>query len=272
MRRGISGLATIVALGLAGASCGSSPAEPGVPADIADRARAAYGNLPLTFEPNVGQAAQGVGFVARGHGYSLTLAPTEAALALAGPLGAAPATLGLTFLGADPGAQPRGLEPTPGRVNYLVGDRRNHRTEVPTFARVAYEGGYDGIDVVYYGRGIDLEYDFVVAPGADHSRVRVAFSGVGGIRLDGDGDLVLDVGGRSVTQQAPVAYQDVGGRRRPVEAGYALHDGGEVGLRLGAHDRRLPVVVDPVIVYSTYLGGEWSDAAADVEVDASGSA
>ncbi len=259
------------------------PDEPAPrPAPAAARASA------LRFEANVGQTDGRAGFVARGPGYTLFLTPTEAVMAIGVARGrddacrcaAAPATSGeevvrLGLAGASPSAGGVGEGRLSGRTSYLVGrDASNWRRDVPAFERVRYTGVYPGVDVVYYGAdGGALEYDFVVAPGADPARVRLRVgggTGMRGVRLDGGGDLLIATGHGELRQRRPVLYQTIGGARRDVPGGFELNDDGTVGFRIGAYDRSRPLTIDPVLSYATLLGGSASDDSTSVAVDAAG--
>ena len=188
--------------------------------------------------------------------------------------------LRLTFPGAaaHPALIPQSQ--LPGAVSYLHGrDPRRWQTGLPTYARVAYHDVYPGTDLVYYGHAGQLEYDFVLAPGADPRALRLRLrldtgsSGAGAaLRLDRSGDLLLSVPGGTLRQRAPVVYQGAGASRRRVAARYALLDAHTVGVRLGAYDRHAPLVVDPALSYSTYLGGSGDDYGYGIAVDRSGSA
>src|SRR5207247_8423963 len=125
----------------------------------------------------------------------------------------------------------------------------------PTCRRVHYVDVYPGIDLVYYGRPRQLEYDFIVAPGADPDRIGLGIEGAERIEVDGEGTLVVHTAAGDVRQPRPIAYQQMGGARRPVAADYALDAEGRVRLRLGAYDRSRRLVSDPVITYANYLGG-----------------
>ncbi len=164
-----------------------------------------------------------------------------------------------------------GLDPLPGRSN-LLGDRSRWRTDIPTYGRVRFERVYSGIDLVYHGNQRHLESDFVVAPGADPGKIRLAFRGQKGIAPDADGNLVLSLVEGELRQHRPVAYQEMGGERRAVECAYRLDARGEVGFQLGAYDRRQPLVIDPVLVYSGRFGGSSADTPQGVAVDSSGNA
>ncbi|HEX8501670.1 MAG TPA: SBBP repeat-containing protein, partial [Pyrinomonadaceae bacterium] len=250
------------------------------------RAREGYGRLPLRFEPNVGQAEPGVDFVSRGHGYGLFLKGTEAVLALRRGEGAgnsegraaAPRTsvLRMRLVGASAAPKAAGVGELPGAVNYLRGaDPAAWRTGVKTFSGVEYRGVYEGVDLVYYGNQRQLEYDFRLAPGADPRSIRLAFEGQTRLRVDASGDLVLGAaGGGEIRQRKPFTYQEApDGRKVEVASRYVLKGKKEVGFAVGPHDPSRPLVIDPVLVYSTYLGGGGSnDRAHGVAVDAAGNA
>ncbi|HUP70614.1 MAG TPA: SBBP repeat-containing protein [Acidimicrobiales bacterium] len=240
-----------------------------------ERPEANFVRLPLRFEANEGQVDPQVKFVARGPRSNLFLTAGEAVLALSEPIDASrpPSVMRLSLVGAKPDPKVVGLDPLPGTSNYLRGgDPARWRTGVSGYGRVAYQGAYPGIDLVYHGRNGSLEYDFVVSPGADPQAITIALEGHRGLRLDGDGSLVADMGTKKVRQPKPFAYQLVGGARRAVAARYHLGPRGRVRFTLGAYDPSRPLVIDPVIEYSTYLGGAQHDFGKAVAVDAAGNA
>jgi hypothetical protein len=230
--------------------------------------------LPLAFESNQGQTDARVGFLARGPGSNIFLTANEAVLTLprAGAAAATQPVVRMKLVGAAANPQMEGVGALAGTVNYMRGrDAANWHTKVPTYRQVRYSGVYPGIDLVYYGQQLQLEYDFVVAPGADPDAIRLAFAGVGQTTVDARGDLVLDAqGGASLRFQKPVIYQVDGARRRIVEGSYVRHGAHEIGFRVGAYDRSRPLVIDPVLSYSTYLGGTGTDYANGIAVDATG--
>ena len=251
--------------------------------------REAYGNRPLSFEFNVGQTDAQVKFLARGDGYGLFLTPTEAVLALSksqrrtGKESSAEREaaqtpgelLRLGFVGANRASKVEGAGELPGRSNYIIGgDPSKWLRGISTFARVKYEGVYPGVDVVYYGNQRQLEYDFIVAPHTDHKQIRLRFTGATDVRVDGaSGELILTTkDGGEVRQHKPVIYQEVAGERRRIEGGYELARGREISFRVGEYDTSRALVIDPVLVYSTYLGGSNDDQAYGVAVDAQGNA
>jgi hypothetical protein len=185
----------------------------------------------------------------------------------------------MSLAGANPVLQVKGLDELPGKSNYLKGnDRAGWQRNVPNYAKVRYEQIYAGVDMLYYGNQQQLEYDFIVAPGADPKAIEIAYQGADNLDVDKDGNLVLQVKSISLTQQAPVAYQETDGVRQTIAASYVLKDNRRVGFELGEYDTSKPLVIDPLLVYSTYLGGsipgpeQIGDFAAGVAVDASGNA
>jgi RHS repeat-associated protein len=216
---------------------------------------AAYGNLPLAFEENVGQSDARVKFLSRGPGYQLFLAQSSSTLALRSEEGKQ-AALRLRFADANDDPAMTGLDRQPTTTNYLAGsDPSSWRTHVANFAKVRYEQIYPGIDAVYRASQGKLEYDLIVEPRADPSRVRLAFDGVEGLLLDENGALILRTAAGAIKQWKPVAYQHVDGMRKEVTASYRLIDGSRVAFELGAYDRDQTLIIDPVLVYSTYLSG-----------------
>jgi hypothetical protein len=211
----------------------------------------AYGRLPLLFEANRGQTHDEVRFLSRGPGYSLYLTAGEAVLALPGPV-----ALRMSLAGASAEAHVSGLEELAGKANYFIGrDPAKWRTNVPTYAKVEYRGVYPGIDLVYYGNQRQLEYDFTVAPGADPQRIVLDFKGVEKLEIDAQGDLVMHAAGGALRQHKPVIYQAIDGVRRQVAGGYVIKDAHQVAFQVAAYDQARPLVIDPVLSYSTYLGG-----------------
>ncbi|HZG51082.1 MAG TPA: SBBP repeat-containing protein, partial [Pyrinomonadaceae bacterium] len=252
-------------------------------AAVAERIRQSYALLPLSFESNRGQANARVQFLARNSSYSLSLAADEITLALRGAAASATGHAGRTptdapalrikLQGANRRARSYGLDELRGKSNYLTGsDPARWRTNVPNYGKVRYEGVYSGVDVIYYGTNRQLEYDFVVAPGADARLIRLRVEGAKGLRVDANGDLVLPTPAGEVRQHAPLAYQETAGVRQTVACRYVLRGAGRVGFELGAYDRGRPLVIDPVISYSTFLGGSGYDEGNAVAVDAQGNA
>jgi len=231
----------------------------------------AYGRLPLQFEANRGQTDERVRFVSRGSGYVLFLTADEAVMALrsrsprpvgktdkASPDGAQDGyrVLRMKLVGASQNPRVEGIDETTGKLNYFVGsDPAAWRTNVPVFGRVRYSEVYPGVGLEYYGNQQQLEYDFRVAPGADPRAIRIKFEGAERAAVDkADGSLSLFVGDGEVRMKRPVIYQ-VGddGSRQEVEGGYKVN-GREVEFSVGPYDQGRPLVIDPVLSYSTFLG------------------
>jgi len=247
----------------------AKPAKAAKQSNDVKRVRAAYSGMPLRFE----RAAAGADadFIARGAGYSLNLGRGEARLLLAGAADAPDTTLTMRLVSASTSAEARGRRMLPGLTNYLAGNNpRGWRTGVRSYGEVEYRGVYPGVDVVYYGNQRQLEFDFVVAPGASHRAIALAFDGSTDLQIDRDGNLRVGTSGGTLVQHAPVIYQEKDGRRRTVRGGYALRADGSVGFDVRSYDPRLPLVIDPVLTYSTYLGGSREERVGGVAFDAQG--
>jgi hypothetical protein len=224
---------------------------------------------PLAFEANQGQSAAEVAYLARGPGYLLYLTPTEAVLDLpdAGTVGR---VLRMGLVGAAAHPRITAMAPLPGKHNYYIGDDpARWRTDIPTYGEVAYAGVYPGIDLLYHGHNGMLEYDFHIAPGADPAAVGLRFTGADRLAVNGDGDLVITVGGAQVVHHAPYAYQTLGDTRHAVAARYVIH-GEAVAFQVGDYDTGRPLVIDPALNYSSFLGGSSDDEAYAVKADDSG--
>ncbi|HEX7316605.1 MAG TPA: SBBP repeat-containing protein [Pyrinomonadaceae bacterium] len=236
--------------------------------------------LPSVFEESAGQAGGRVKFISRGARHTLALGVEGVTLALlkgGGKEGSGSASNGrapgenassrrapepsyqlvnMRFVGANPRAEVLGEGALAGRVNYFVGrDTSKWRSNLRTFKGVRYRELYPGVDLVFHGGsdGTQLEYDFVLAPGADPRNVRLRFEGADRIGLGKDGELLLHTKEGTITQSAPVVYQQINGERRAVEGGYVLSGRREIGFRVGAYDPTHALVIDPVLVYSTYF-------------------
>jgi hypothetical protein len=263
----LAAAATIALLALLRAA----PAELSLPSQSSAEVAAerAYGELPLSFERNVGQQPAAVDYLARTDAGTFFLTGWGARL-VADAKGSS--ALDLRLVGAGP-AEPRALGRLRGEVNYLVGeDPSGWHRGVPTFEAVRYPGAYPGIDLDWHGNRRALEYDFRLAPGADPSLIALRLKGADSLTIAPNGDLLITANGRTLRQRAPIAYQLVGGERRQVASAYRL-DGDTVSFGLGAYDRSRPLVIDPlVLAYSTYLGGDNTDRAHAIAVDLSGAA
>lgn len=231
--------------------------------------RADYAQLPLSFEANRGQAGVSASYLARGSGYLLRVEATTASFQLRNRTDSA--ELRMRVLGGDPSAQAEELNELEGKVNYFVGsDPAQWRQNIPTYGRVRYRDVYPGIDLVYYGNQRQLEYDFNVAPGEDAGAIKLRFEGADKVTVDPNGDLLVALGDAILRQPKPIVYQEVDGERRAVDGGYRVSANGEVGFDVGEYDTARALVIDPTIVYSTYLGGGFGDGGQAIAVDSAG--
>ena len=232
---------------------------------------AAYAKLPLAFVPNVGQLDRRVRYAAQAGGSSFFFTRTEAVLALRkGKRGVA---LRLGFLGANPAPAIAGARPGTGRVNYLLGsDPARWHTNLPTYGEIVYRDLWPGADLRLRGQSGTLKYEFRLAPGADVSRIRLGYRGQQRLSLGRSGELRIETALGLLRDARPVSYQQIGGRRVAVKSRFALGRGGAYGFTVGAYDRRYPLVIDPGLAYSTFLGGSGPDQGVGIAIDGAGSA
>lgn len=229
-------------------------------------------DLPLSFEPNRGQSDPHIQFLSHGEGYGFFLSADSALLELGAKN---PRMLELQVANGQHPSQIFGEQKLPGKVNYLRGANSSEwLREIPTFARVRLSEVYPGVDLVYYGNHRQLEYDFVIHPGANVAQVGLKARGADAIELSPTGGLTMEAGATKLHWHAPVAYQEIGGQRRSVSAKYEIADS-TIRFRVGAYDHSHDLVVDPVLVYSTYVGGnggDIGDVGNAIAVDSTGSA
>jgi hypothetical protein len=242
-----------------------------------------YAKLPLTFEANVGQTDPRVAFVSRGKGYALFLTAGEAVMSLCPRLApdqkndrtsepSAGAVLRIQLAGANAASKAVGRDQLPGKANYLIGsDPRRWRIDIPTYERVAFPDVYPGVDLVYYGNHRELEYDLILRPGARPQSIALNIRGSESMEVDAHGDLVLRTAGGIIRQRRPVIYQEIDQHRHEIAGSYVLRGAHEIGFDIAPYDTDRPLVIDPVLVYSTYLGGRGGESAR-VAVDPAGNA
>jgi hypothetical protein len=239
------------------------------------------GALPLAFEPNRGQSSDGVKYVARGARYNVFFTPAETVLVLEGSSQTKPAEsqvanpvdiLRMSLKGADASADLIAVDQLPGKTNYFIGPREYWQSDIPNYRRILQRQVYPGIDISYHGKEGQLEEDFVVSPGANPRAIRLAFEGAKTLRTNSNRELEVRLQGGAVTLRRPVAYQETNGSKQLVSANYVVMNNGLVGFRLGDYDRRLPLVIDPILSYSTYLGGSNIDGANAIAVAPDGTA
>jgi hypothetical protein len=253
---------------------GVAPAQSTPAGPNAAKVSAAYQNLPMQFEPNLGQAVPQAKFLARGSGYNILLSPDRATFALYRAAekpapgkslhsqGKDERYLQMQLLGANASAPMSAERPLGSYVNYLTGsDRTQWHTGIATVAQTRVAGIYPGVDLVYYGTQRQLEYDFVVSAGAKVESIRFAMRGAEPV-VAANGDLVLRAANAERSEdfrfRKPVLYQEINGQRRAVEGAFTVANG-EVGFRTGVYDHGRPLVIDPIISYSSYFGGSGDD-------------
>ena len=247
-----------------------------------------YGKIPLHFELNQGQTDESVKFFARGKGYGIFLQDKSATLVLQETKDQKPnsknraVVLQMNLVGAN-SAESAGQEELSSKTNYFIGnDASKWQSDVSNYGKVKFEKVYDGVDLVYYGNQRRLEYDFVVAPNADANQIRLNFKGAKSVKLDEkSGDLLLETALGTIRQHKPFAYQEINNEKREVAAIYSIENQNPknkdqkpntVSFKLADYDKSKELIIDPILAYSSYLGGSSSDYATAIAVDASGSA
>lgn len=224
------------------------------------RVRADYAALPMTFEANEGQTDPQVRYLARGSGYGLFLTQREAVLALQSGTHKK-AALRMKLAGGNTRPQVTGEDQFAGKSNYLIGsDSSKWHRNVPQFARVRYQDVYPGVDLVYYGKQGKLEYDFQVAPGASPKQIALQLEGGQSLKLTRGGDVVVATEAGNVRLHAPRIYQKNGNEKQEVSGRFVARGANEIGFAVGSYDHKRALVIDPVLSYSTYLGGSGNEA------------
>ena len=252
-----------------------------------------FGQVPFAFEENLGQTDEAVEFLARGSDFTMFLTASEAVLALATPpeieskvagdpedpslIETEPvdppelSVLRMQFAGANPAVQVVGVDELPSRRNYFTGsDPAQWQTDITDYAKVVYDDIYAGIDLVYYGDSGPLQYDFVVDPGTDFSAITLEFEGADQIVIDDSGSLILTLGDVEVVHRAPFLFQETAGVREEVGGRFVFKGDRQIGFEVDSYDTGNTLVIDPTIVYSTYLGGSGNDQGLDIVVDEAG--
>ena len=255
----------------------ASPADPHGTTE--QKVRDAYGKLPLAFVPNAGQTDARVRFSAQAGGATFHFTQVEAVFALRkGSPGQTGVVLRLAFLGANPDTTIEGQGPGTGRVNYLVGnDQSQWHTGLSTYGQVVYRDLWPGIDLVFRGDASRLKYDFILRPGANVEDIKLTYRGAEGLSLGGDGQLLIRTALGTLDDERPFSYQEIAGGRVPVESRYLLlrpeaGDAAAYGFAVGDYDPAEPLVIDPGLVYSTYVGGAGLDIGNPIAVDSAGNA
>ncbi len=241
--------------------------QPGVGQSPAQKAEALDSRLPLLFEQNAGQVNAQAQYLARSGKYQVYLAHNAAILRVAGK--EQDAVLRISPVNASQASKVVGLDQQAARTNYLVGPSSEWKTGIANFAAVRYENVYPGIDLKYYGQGRQLEYDFDLAPQADPSVISLNIEGAEKVSTDDDGSLRLKTAAGEVRWLKPLAYQESASGRKLVSANYRL-DGNHISFQLGDYDRTKSLVIDPAMVYGTFLDGSDFDYYHSFLVDSAG--
>jgi hypothetical protein len=290
--------ATALILGIMIPSAASPDGPARVAAETRHRATSAaaprFAKLPLSFEPNQGQADPRVKYLAHGPGYTLALSPAEATLVLthatppAGPpkfqapskrldlksiaTKATTRTITVRMLGANRAPRIDGVDKLPGISNYFVGnDHAKWQSNIPNYAKVRYSSVYPGVDLVYYGTQGQLEYDLIVAPQGNPGAIRFAIDGADEVALEANGDLVMHAGRDQLALRKPVIYQEIAGQRKEIAGRFKWADKKTVGFEIASYDRNRSLIIDPGLVYATYIGGFFA-MGHGIAVDSAGNA
>jgi hypothetical protein len=271
-------------------AAGSNATTRPVPTSVTDWAQAMR-KSPMTFQANEGQTDAEVRYVAHGAGYELFLTDREAVVTLRQPAArptkpvvrirgmrenvhaAKNSVVRLQLDGANTNAEVSGVNLLPVRTNYFVGsDPKNWHTNVPSYSQVKYHDVYPGVDLVFYGNQRRLEYDLIVAPGADPSKIAFNINGTKDLKLDSKGNLIMRVGRGELELQKPTIYQERAGQRTEIAGSYAIAANHRVTVTVSKYDTMQPLVIDPALDYSTFLGGSQDDMANGIAVDKNGNA
>jgi hypothetical protein len=262
------------------------------------RVRASLGTLPLAFEANQGQTDPQVKYMARGNGYTVFLTANDTVFALQSSSQPAntragrnhglaavgkdkqkvnqqdqTAAIHMHLVGGNPQAEIAAGSELPGRSNYFIGsDPSQWHAAVPHYARISYREAYPGVNLAFYGVQKQLEFDFIVAPGASPAPIRLGVSGASRIATDDAGNLILASSAGDVQLHRPVAYQQKDGTRQPVDARFVVQPNHQVSFALGNYDRSRELVIDPSVSYATYLGGLAEDDGYGIAIDSTGNA
>jgi hypothetical protein len=243
-------------------AAGRPPAQDPAQNAATKQAAAAVARLPLRFEANQGQFDPQIRYAAQTSAYTLALTAQGASLIFPG---ARQVSLSLPGSEVSPAIEP--LDPQIARIDYFVGARQNWHTGVANYSRVRYRSVYPGVDMVFYGQQNQLEYDFVLQPGADPNAIRMQFDGASGLRITAEGDLAIETPAGQILQKKPAIYQQDAhsSRRREVSGRYAFLTDREVGIQLADYDRSQPLVIDPILVYTTLIGGAGTETVAGIK-------
>jgi hypothetical protein len=251
---------------IAYAAAGVLAAAPGRDADVS-RVKTAMGRLPLRFEANAGQWNPAARFAAHASSYTLLLTPAGPVFSLRNSH-----RVDMSLVGSNPAAEITGAGRAEGRTDYFVGNRSHWRSDLPAYSRVLYRDAYPGIDAAYYGNNDALEYDFILAPHADASAIRLRFEGAKRARINAKGELVVETEAGDLVQKSPYIYQEASDSagRSVISGGYQMLADGSVSFHLGEYDHSRTLVIDPLLVYSSYVGSSGADELNAVKIGSNG--
>ncbi|KJU86218.1 PKD domain containing protein [Candidatus Magnetobacterium bavaricum] len=295
---------TIVQGSILEASTGKTSDISGLNARVVDN----YGKLPVRFEQNDGQTHQGYNYVARGQGYTMFLKPDGIVMALIPSVEKTAHhninhkdtklakkhkvdVVNIKFAGTgasrrvkEPGAswsvkenvklpELTALDELEGKSNYLIGNSEEKwLSNVTAYKRIKYTGLYPGIDLVLYGNQKEIEYDFIVQPMADLRKIALKINGAMSIKINNNGDIALKTHGGEILMRKPKIYQEIDGMQKPVNGTYVIKNKHLISFKVDDYNKKLPLIIDPVMQYSTYLGGSSGDQALAIAVDTLGNA
>jgi len=272
MRVWIGAFLVALLCGLPAVADAPAPAEPSgkLVREQWSAKREAFGSPPLHFEANLGQVRQDILFYARRPDGVVGFTAEAAVFKLRDPRGKSE-TIRMELKGKNGTVGPKGLDKQPGRSSYFIGsDSKNWRSGVPHYGRLVYEEFRPGVDLVFYGSPNRLEYDLVVDPGAATHALTFRFSGADKIELDERGDLILQAGNARLVHRRPYVYQEISGEKRAIAGNYIVRDDGAVGFELEDYDIDSELVIDPVIEWSTLVGGRGDENDPSIVVDPAG--
>jgi hypothetical protein len=231
------------------------------------QAKAALAQTPLRFEANQGQWDPAVLYAARSGGYNLMFTAHGPALTLAGSQ-----RVDISLPHSNPAPAIEAIGKLPTRTDYFIGARESWHTNIANYSRIRYGAVYPGVDVVYYGRQNQLEFDFVLQPGADPHVIKLRFRGAKHLSITSGGDLAFEFGNGRMVQNKPLIYQEdpVTSTRHEIPGRYVLLSRNVVGLLVDGYNRKRPLVIDPTLVYCSYLGGSGADQINAVQTDSQG--
>ncbi len=237
---------------------------------------AGLNGLPISFEENHGQVDSNVRYLAHAGKSAIYFTPNEAVLALYSrdsKKQPALSALRMQWIGANEHPEMVAERPLPGKINYLIGrNPARWHTDLPTYGQVRYRDLFPGVDAVFFGKDGEIEYDLVLSPGTDPKKISFGLEGVQSMKLAGNGDLVLQLANGEVRHRRPMVYQENDGARRWLSAHYVIHNNKTIGYEIAGVNRKLPLVIDPTLLYSTYIGSNTPDSVNSVAVDQFGQA